>query len=134
MILDYYGIEKSEDELCEELDHTYEYGCTNESMVDYFNRNGFKSELKTFCTIDDLRKEIDEGRPVIVDWFSTNCGHASIVVEVTKNYVIFYDPEEDKFVAMPYHEFMTVWFDWKNSPYISTWEDMVIRGMITIRR
>lgn len=135
MALSYYGIEASEDELCKLCNHTYEHGCDDNGMINALHHFGLKTEIKNFATIEDLKLAIDNKFPILVDWFSTNVGHESIVVAVDNTYVTLLDPDIGHHRLFPLDLWMQIWFDWRggNSQYISTWEDMVIRQMIVVK-
>lgn len=135
MALSYYGIEASEDELCKLCNHTYEYGCDDKGMLNAIHNFGLKTEIKEFCTIDDLKLALNKGFPILVDWFSTDTGHESIVVDVDDVYVTIIDPILGFHRIFPHDLWMQVWFDWRgrNSNFISTWDDMVIRQMIIVK-
>ena len=139
MVLGYYGIDASEDDLCKHCSHTFELGCTNENMVKAFSRYGVAADIKNFSLLSDVAYYVSNNVPVIVDWFSPGTGvinnimptgHASVVVGLDDKMITLIDPENGQQRSINRDEFMRVWFDWKTTPFIDRWEDMAIRTMI----
>lgn len=131
MALDYYGIEASEDELCERCDHTYELGCTNVQMKEALEAYGLSCNIKEESNFEQLTYFVNRNIPVIVDWFSVDCGHSSVVVDLDEEYIYLADPELGEVRKMLREEFMRVWFDWKSGETISC-EELSIREMIVV--
>lgn len=69
MILAYYGIDATEDEICSLCGHTYEKGCDDEGMVKAFRHYGFYAKIRNNSTLEDLESWIKIRVPVIVDFF-----------------------------------------------------------------
>lgn len=145
MVLGYYGIMATENQVAKKCNWTFEKGCDNMDMVKALNSYGLKSILQTDCTYEDIQKCIKKKIPVIVDWFTHGVnpsttimanGHASVVVGLDNDNIFLIDPEDGKQRSIPRKEFMRVWFDWrgKESEFISKWEDMVVRGMIITKK
>lgn len=143
MILDYYGIEVTEDELCPKLQHTYELGCKNSDMENLFKEYGLKIFPKENGTIEELKHWVNQGVPVIVDWFTPGVerndlfmpnGHASIIVGVDDKNVKLLDPEHGGVRLIPHVEFMRVWFDWENTEELSSDSKLVLRYMLPVKK
>lgn len=141
MILRYYGQDISEQEIYEKVGCSWENGCTTRDMAKYAASLGYNVFIKENCTIQDLKHYIDQGTPVIIDWFSPAYdifdnsipdGHSSIVVGVDVDYVHILDPLAYEIRSVLHRDFMRVWFDWENDPYIKTWESMVLRQILVI--
>lgn len=139
MVLDFYGIDVSEDTLCVDCNYSYELGCTNRNMVRALEKYGVNAELISNSSLSALQQHVNTGTPVIVDWFTPGVvkpkgfmpnGHASVVIGVDDKYVHMVDPENGQRREILKDEFVRVWFDWTGSPYIDRWEDMSIRTMI----
>jgi len=65
-VLLYFGVEKIEDDLAEELDTTSEDGTTAEDLVRVAKAHGLKAEKRENMTLDDISKCMSEEHPVIV--------------------------------------------------------------------
>lgn len=139
MVLNYYGIKASEDELAKECNHTYKNGCKNSDMERVLNSYGFDVESKENGTIEEIKEWVDEGIPVIVDWFTGGVnpknedvpnGHSSIVVGVDETHIRILDPEHGEIRNLKHEEFMRVWFDWEGTNEIQPWTKMNIRYML----
>ena len=141
MILDFYGIDSSEDELCIKCNHTYELGCTNDDMENVLQSYGFKTISKNYSTIDELNNWIRKEIPVIIDWFShpnepndvyCSNGHSSIVVDIDDKFIYILDPEIGKIRKFLHDEFLRVWFDWETSDTIDETDNLNIRYMLVV--
>lgn len=136
MVLSYYGIDATEDEICKRCGHTYELGCDDKGMKAAVESYGLAAEIYNECTLEDLEYWTKHHIPVIVDFFTSQVyttpnGHSGIVVEVDRETVYLLDPEIAQVRNIPRNDFLRAWFDWR-SPYISSWDDMVIRQMIVV--
>ncbi|MDD5144832.1 MAG: cysteine peptidase family C39 domain-containing protein [Candidatus Pacebacteria bacterium] len=137
MVMDYYGISVSEGEIAKRAGSTRENGTSIEGLMKAARYFGFKTFTKTACSLGDLRYFMKKGIPVIVDWFSEDDGHYSVVVDVTKTKVILMDPELRKFLIyarrreIPCDKFMRIWFDYKGD-YIKRSKDMVLRLILVV--
>lgn len=141
IMLKFYGVKAAEREIAKRCGHTYELGCTDLQMKEAIESYGFNCNIYNNSTLEDLEYWINNGMPVIVDWFSGGIavheaanGHSSIVVGIDEKYVYLNDPQKDayKIVKMARHDFMRVWFDWRYDPYITTWKNMVIRQAMIV--
>lgn len=129
MILDYYKLPiPSEEEICKQLNHSYELGCTNYAIVHCLIKNGVEAVFLENCDIREIKNYLEDDEIVIIDWMKQGVGHASVVVDVDDQYVTIADPEEGCLVKMSHHDFMSQWYDWTEG-YISK-ESLVVRGMI----
>jgi len=137
MLLNYYGIEATEDELCKRCDHSYELGCEDVGMIKAFQSYDLAVKVYNNCTLEDLEYWIQHHIPVIVDWFASGAtiedcanGHSSIVVDIDREYVYLLDPTDPKIYSIKRDDFLRVWFDWRRSPFITKWEEMILRQII----
>lgn len=142
MVLDYYGIKKTEDEICVQVGHTYEKGCTDYQIKAALEYYGLYPVIHNNSTIEDLRFWVKSKIPVIVDWFTPGYqrpdkhsmpnGHSSIVLGFKDNDIVLLDPEMGDKRLININEFLRVWFDWRHDPYIQSWDDMIIRQAIPV--
>lgn len=137
MVLDYYKVDATEDEIAERCKHTYELGCTDEGMKAAFEYFGLGCTIENDCDLADLEYWSEHNIPIIVDWFADGYndhampnGHSSVVVGIDRNHVHLMDPWSGQIRNIPRNEFLRVWFDWKDSDVIEDWKNMVIRQVI----
>lgn len=69
--------------------------------------------------------------PVIVNWFSTNEGHYSVVVGVDDARVVLADPETGKRRSFDHETLMRVWFDFP-FPWIKKSSQLRIRYSLAL--
>lgn len=136
MILGYYGIEKSEDELAQLAGTTLYLGTSNEAIKQVLEQHGLTVEIKNNSTFEDIEQWLKKGVPVIVDWFSsaleltdTADGHYSVVVGLNATHIYIQDPETGGLRTFRRGDFMRVWFDFKGES-ITSWVDMIVRQLI----
>ncbi|NJO65110.1 MAG: hypothetical protein HC836_45475 [Richelia sp. RM2_1_2] len=139
MVLQYYNISATELEIAEKCGHTYELGCDDLGMKRALESYGMDVIIQNNSSFDDMQFWLEKEIPVIVDWFSSGYnigvadppnGHSSIVIDLDDQYIYLLDPEFGGIRKMIRNDFMRCWFDWKNSPIIVNWEDMILRQII----
>jgi predicted double-glycine peptidase len=143
MVLAYYGVEKTEEELAKLCGTDPELGTSEEGIKRAAESLGFKVEVKNNSTFDDIRSWLDKKVPVIVNWFTRGRidypdsevpdGHLSVVVGLDDEYIYLQDPEIGKLRKITRDDFMKVWFDFTGE-YINSWTEMIIRQIIAIHR
>jgi len=121
MILSYYGIEKTEEELAQLAGTTEELGTDDASLKHALESFGLKVIIKNQSTFEDIKTWLDKETPVIVNWFSRGRsdysdaevpdGHYSIVVGLDDEYIYLQDPEIGELRKLTREDFMKVWFD-----------------------
>lgn len=137
MVMDYYGVVATENEIAEIAGSTLEDGTSIAGMIKAANHFGFKVIKKEYATIKDLEDHVDKDIPVIVNWFLDDWGHYSVVVDVTKNNIILMDPALKKILIyvrkriLPIKKFLHVWFDFEGQ-MINNPKDLMIRLMLVL--
>lgn len=143
IILLYYQIDKSEEELASMCNVSEDLGTDDKSLKKAAEGLGFKVEIKNFSTFNDIKNWLEKDVPVIVDWFSKGRsdysdsevadGHYSVVMGLDEENIYLQDPEIGKMRTINKEDFIRVWFDFK-SDHIESWDDMIIRQLIVIYR
>ena len=143
MVMAYFGVEKSEEEVAEKCGRVPELGTDDESLKKAAEGYGFTVQIQNEASFEDIQRWLDKKVPVIVNWFTRGRsdygdsqvpdGHYSVVVGLDKANIYLQDPEIGKMRTLDRDDFMRVWFDFKPA-YISSWEDMIIRQVIAVYR
>lgn len=141
IVLNYYGVEKSEEELSELCHTNKSMGTSEEQIKDAAKGLGFKVEIKNFCEYGNIENWLEKNVPVIVNWFSRGRtdyhedevadGHYSVVTGIDEKYIYLQDPEIGKVRKITRDDFYRVWFDF-SSNHIEKWDDLIIRQIIAI--
>ena len=137
MILDYYRVSVSEQDLAKAAGATKEKGTSVQGLIKAAKRFGFKVFLKENSTLNDLKYFIKRNIPVIVDWFAEDDGHYSIVVDINKKEVVLMDPALRKILVYIRRRkfspeiFFRIWFDFPGK-FIRKEKDLVLRLMLVI--
>ncbi|MDO8599284.1 MAG: cysteine peptidase family C39 domain-containing protein [bacterium] len=132
MVLRYYGIAASEDDVAARSGCSRRNGVDAESLVDVARSFGCTGAIHDIATIRDLRAHVVAQTPPIVDWFSEDDGHYSVVVGIGRRAITLLDPAFGGFHVMPIRRFHRVWFDFPGE-FIRSRDDLCIRRMIIIQ-
>ena len=132
MVLDYFGVRKSEKELARFSGCTKTKGAEAGNLLKAAKKLGLKGFIKDFSDIKDIKKYVLQKKiPPIVDWFSTDEGHYSVVVDVDNKNIYLQDPELGKVRKLELKTFKKVWFDFPGK-FLRTKEKIIIRRLIII--
>ncbi len=137
MVLDYYGVSASEQELAKLTGSSKEKGTSIEGLIKAVKHFGFNVFVKENSTLNDLKYFIKRNIPVIVDWFAEDDGHYSVVVDINKKNVVLMDPALRKILVyirrrkFSPETFQRVWFDFPGD-YIKNPRDLVLRLMLVV--
>ncbi len=133
MVLSYFGVDKSEEELARLSNCSKSKGVETKSLLSAAKKLGFKGFVKDFSDVKDIKKFLNKKIPVIVDWFSVDDGHYSVVVGMDRKNVYLQDPELGRLKVIKIKDFKTVWFDFPGS-FLNSKKDVVIRRILVIHR
>lgn len=141
MVLDFYGIEKTESEVAGLSNKDEDLGISDQDIKRVLENSGLKVEIKNYADFEDIQTALDKKAPVIIDWMTRGRydyeedevadGHYSVVVGMDEENIFLQDPEVGRVRKIPKEDFIRVWFDF-TSDHIEKWEDMVIRQMIAV--
>ena len=140
IVLDYYGLMKSEQELAESTGAIGARGTDDKSIAYVAESLGFKVVIKNESDFSDVEEWLKREVPVIVDWFTrgradysdseVTDGHYSVVTGLDDNYIYLQDPEIGGIRKIAREDFMKVWFDFTGE-YIKP-DELIIRQLIAI--
>ena len=142
IVLDYYGLDKTEKELADLLVIVPGIGVDDMSIKRGAESLGFKVEIENESSFESIAKWLQKGVPVIVDWFTRGRsdyndsevadGHYSVVLGLDDEYIYLQDPETGGERKIEREDFMKVWFDFKGK-YIKP-SELIVRQIIVIRK
>ncbi len=122
-VLAYYGDEQREDALAKELRSGPKHGTAYQEIMRVAQKKGFSVEVFTDISMDDLKKLIDLGKPVIcliqawpekkVDYVNDwDDGHYVVAIGYDENNIFFMDPSTlGNYTFIPIREFLERWHD-----------------------
>jgi len=122
-ILYYYGKEFRENQLAEKLQADSIRGTQYPNIVDFARSLGFRVDVQTHMSLEDLKKRIDERNPVVVliqawpdspvDWSKDwKDGHYAIALGYDADNIYFMDPSTlGHYTFIPIPEFLERWHD-----------------------
>lgn len=140
IVLDYYGLVKSEQELTELTGTTSGMGTDDKGIARIAESLGFKTVIKNESDFSDIENWLRKGVPVIVDWFTRGRadypdsevadGHYSVVVGLDDDSIYLQDPEIGEIREIRRDDFLKVWFDFSGE-YIKA-DELILRQLIAI--
>ena len=132
MILEHYGVKKSERELAKLSGATPNAGVGAEGLLKAAKALGLKGFFKDLSEVKDLKHYvINKKIPVIVDWFSSTDGHYSVVVDLNRKNIYLQDPEVANVQRLDIETFKRVWFDFSGD-FLQSKDQIIIRRIIVI--
>lgn len=133
MIFAYYGVHLSEKSIAKKARTTKKWGTSGKQMVLAAKKYGYDSRLKDNSSLKDLKRYLKKGAPPIVNWFSKDDGHYSVVIGLDRKKIYLRDPEKKGLTALDLEMFERCWFDFlankKQGP-----KSLIMRRMIVIER
>lgn len=130
MVLNFYGVSVSEEDLVKLSGATPKKGTSLKGLIKAAKHYKFHTYSKTNGTLVDLKRFVKKGIPIIVDWFSEDDGHYSVVVDIDKNSIILMDPEKGHY-KMTLEKFERVWFDFPGD-FIKSPKDIILRLFLVV--
>ncbi len=140
MVLDYWGINKSEEEIASACNHDPKFGADDASIKKAAESYGLRVEIENDASFDSIQRWLDHRIPVIVNWFTRGRsdygdeeapdGHYSIVIGLDDTYIYLQDPEIGGLRKLERDDFMRVWFDFTGR-YIRP-DQLIIRQIIVV--
>ena len=132
MVLDYFGLQKSEAELERLTGASAQKGTSLEGIKKATQQMGFLVEAKDNADFEDIKYWLDKKIPVIVGWFSQDEGHYAVAIGLDKNYIYLQDPEIAKIRKIKREDFKRVWFDFEGD-FIKNKNNLILRRLIIIK-
>jgi predicted double-glycine peptidase len=133
MILEFYGLEKSEQELGKLSKCTKSKGTSAENIIKAAKKLGFEAHVENNSNLARIKYFLNRETPVIVDWFSHDEGHYSVAVSIDDENIYLQDPELGAIRTLNRQTFFRVGFDFPKA-YIRTPKDIILRRIIVIEK
>jgi len=135
MLLGFYGLEYSEDKLGELAGCTPERGVTGFDIVAAAEKIGLAGFVRDFSDLKDIDSFLNRETPVIVEWFSEDDSHFSVVVKIDEIFVYLQDPELAGLRKIEIETFLRIWFSFDSQGKVMRKkEDLILRRMIVIEK
>lgn len=114
MILNHYGIKKSEHELAKIIGATKKDGCTPKQIILGMKKLGIKAIYRKNYSLEKLQNLLIKNIPVIIYWNPRGYGHYSVVVGIDEECVHIADPKMSKIMIFKRTDFLKKWHDIDN--------------------
>lgn len=118
IVLDFYGTNVSEDKLAKLSKTTIKDGTEAPRLLEAAKKIGFDGFYTDDCELSDIKKWIRKGFPVIVEWFSNDSSHFSVVYGIDDEKIYLQDPDKGKKKTIKLDVFSNIWFGFKKSKQI----------------
>lgn len=140
MVLAYFGIEKTEEEVATLCNRDSVLGTNAMAIKHAAETYGMQVEVQNGANFEDIRSWLAKKIPIIVNWFTRGRsdysdstvpdGHYSVVVGLDESRIYLQDPEIGELRTINRDDFLRVWFDFTGE-YIS-WDGLIVRQMIVV--
>jgi len=140
MVFDYYGIEKSEEQIAKLAQTIKNFGTDDQGIKKAAESLGFTVEIKNESSFEEIQEWLNKKIPVIVNWFTRGRidyddsqvpdGHYSVVVGLDEEFIYLQDPEIGKLRKIERSDFMKVWFDFTGEHVKPN--ELIVRQLIAI--
>lgn len=132
VILNYYGIDKTEKELGK-LCKTDNVGTSGKELVQAAKKLGFDAKIKDKSSVKDIERYIKKEKiPIIIHWFSTFVDHYSVIADIDTENIYMMDPDYGQFIAKRIENLKYIWFGF-NGDFPTNKRDFNIRRLIIIK-
>lgn len=112
IVMDFYGIEKSQDEWARLIGATKKSGCTPKQIISGLKNLKLNYIHKINSSIEELNDLIKNKTPPIIYWEPVKgYGHYSVLAGIDSKNVYIADSRKLKFIKMSLSEFMEKWHD-----------------------
>ncbi len=133
MIFSHHGLSKDEKHIGKIAGTTFEHGTSLAGMKKAAEYFGFVFAHKDKSTFADIKRLLDKDVAPIVDWFSVDEGHYSVVVGLDDKKIYLQDPETGGKRAIDRQTFYRVWFDF-HGDYIKDPKKIYLRRLIFLQK
>lgn len=133
MVFAYYGIPIRESTIATIAKSSREEGTPAENMVEAARHFNFHARLIDNNSISKIQEFLRKKVPVIVNWWSGDDGHYSVVVGLGRTHIHLRDPERKALHRIKREVFERCWFDFEvgKSPRRS---NLILQRMIVIEK
>ncbi|MFA6018366.1 MAG: C39 family peptidase [Patescibacteria group bacterium] len=131
MVLTYFGIEIDEATVSNIAETMPIIGTTPEKLLGAARKLGLEGTWAAESSLQDIQTYIEQGIPVIVNWFYHDDGHYSVVIGINKKTIVLLNPDNGKRKTFDRRTFMRVWFDFSGECLQSPL-DIRIRWMLPL--
>ena len=132
MVLAYFGVEVDEAIISNLAGTKPIVGTTPEKLLEAAHKLGLKGTWNIESSLQDIQEYIEQGTPVIVNWFYDDDGHYSVVIGINKKTIVLLNPDNGKKKTFDRQTFTRVWFDFSGECLQSP-SDLRIRWMIPLQ-
>lgn len=115
MVLDSYGIIKTQEEIGKLLEATIKDGCDIPEKIGKFSKWGIEAKYKKNSSLKEVESYLKKGISPILYWDRKGGGHYSVFAGIDKKRVFIADPGNSKrIISLTRERFLERWKDPKN--------------------
>lgn len=111
MVLDFFGVFESEENLTKEAHTNPEIGTTYKWMIDVATKNGFYCYVNNESSLEEVGYFLEQKLPVTVRFIETsnNEDHYSVITGIQNGEVVMNDPWNGEGLRMSCEDFLSRW-------------------------
>ena len=132
IVLHHFGIEISEKQLIKDCENS-SVGVESDILLKIAKKYGLKGKLIKNATFKNIKKFLKKNQAIIVEWFSEDDGHYSIVSRIDNENIYLIDPELGHLRAIRKEKFKRIWFTFPGK-FMKTKNDLKLREMIVLNK
>jgi len=133
MVFAFFEVRASEKEIAEAAGATKRLGTPAKGLVKAANKYGFVTRVRDNSSFSDIRGCLRRGLPAIVNWFSVDDGHYSVVTGMDRKHIYLNDPEKARKRKMEISRFYNCWFDFKAGEKPGK-KSIIVRRVIVVEK
>ncbi len=133
MIFAFFGVKASEKEIAKACGSSKNIGTPAKGLLKAAKKYGFLARVKDNSSISDIRGCLRRGVPAIVNWFSIDDGHYSVVTGMDRKHIYLNDPEKARKRKLELTKFENCWFDFAAGKRPGK-KSLIVRRMIIIEK
>jgi predicted double-glycine peptidase len=120
MVLAHFGFRVEQADLIVEMKASPKTGTTHKNMVKALRKRGLHVFESSHWTIDELKRRVALGHPVIVNYQEPDedASHYSVVIGYSNSRVILHDPWNGREFTLSDQEFCDRWYNYSTQPDI----------------
>jgi predicted double-glycine peptidase len=113
MVFSFFGLFKSEEYLARAAGTNSDIGTEHHNMIAVATREGFYTYVNNNSTLDELKRFVGRGLPVIVDFIEPGDEepHYAVVIGFSRGNIILNDPANGEGFTLSEEEFISRWRD-----------------------
>jgi predicted double-glycine peptidase len=109
-ILHFYNTHEELEDIAKNIGATEEHGIEAEDLLSGAKKYNLKGYIKNNSSFKEVEKLLKENYQIIVEWFSNDDSHYSVVSDINDTEIEIMDPSVGEYKIITQKEFAPIWF------------------------